>query len=104
MADKKLITCPHCLSEIPHGANVCRGCRAEISYGTPGIMMLLLFIVPIIISVFISSALNSVGFSSLPKIKMIIEICACIAMWFYAIKWSRKKYKERISFERIKNK
>ncbi len=29
------ITCPHCYSEVPRGAQVCRGCQAEIEYGMP---------------------------------------------------------------------
>ncbi|EEP7800063.1 hypothetical protein HCK70_002164 [Salmonella enterica] len=103
MADK-LITCPHCRSEIPHGANVCRGCQAEISYGTSGFMMLVLLICPLVIAAFLSSLLDAVGFSKLPNIKLAIEICACIAMWIYGIKWSQRKYKDRIRFERVKNK
>ncbi|ECH2288237.1 hypothetical protein FOE33_24415 [Salmonella enterica] len=103
MADK-LITCPHCRSEIPHGANVCRGCQAEISYGTSGFMMLVLLICPLVIAAFLSSLLDAVGFSKLPNIKLTIEICACIAMWIYGIKWSQRKYKDRIRFERVKNK
>ncbi|ELW2866014.1 hypothetical protein ABVL22_004300 [Salmonella enterica] len=103
MADK-LITCPHCRSEIPHGANVCRGCQAEISYGTSGFMMLVLLIGPLVIAGFLSSLLNAVGFSRLPNIKLIIEVCACIVLWIYGIKWSRRKYKDRIRFERVKNK
>lgn len=27
------ITCPHCLTDVKQGANVCVGCKAEIRYG-----------------------------------------------------------------------
>ncbi|MEI2606948.1 hypothetical protein V8O11_24710 [Erwinia aphidicola] len=39
MSEQNLITCSHCRSDIPRGANVCKGCRAEIKYGTPGLFM-----------------------------------------------------------------
>lgn len=29
------VTCPHCMNHVPWGARVCRGCHAEIEYGTP---------------------------------------------------------------------
>lgn len=35
MAHDHTVTCPHCLNNVPWGARVCRGCHAEISYGTP---------------------------------------------------------------------
>ena len=28
-----MMTCPHCGMQVPKGANVCRGCGAEIVYG-----------------------------------------------------------------------
>jgi hypothetical protein len=30
-----IVTCPHCMNQVPWGAHVCRGCQAEIQYGTP---------------------------------------------------------------------
>ncbi len=41
---KKMMDCPHCLSEIPYEANVCRGCQAEIKYGTLWVYILLGFL------------------------------------------------------------
>ncbi len=35
MSTNSTITCPHCMNNVPWGARVCRGCQAEISYGTP---------------------------------------------------------------------
>lgn len=34
------MTCSECRTDIPVGAKVCRGCHAEISYGTPGELLL----------------------------------------------------------------
>lgn len=36
------IECPHCRSEVPNGAKVCRGCQAEIEYGAPPFLYLIL--------------------------------------------------------------
>ncbi|BBH46896.1 hypothetical protein KU43P_33730 [Pseudomonas sp. KU43P] len=35
MTTGSTVTCPHCMNAVPWGASVCRGCQAEISYGTP---------------------------------------------------------------------
>lgn len=35
MANNHTVICPHCLNEVPWGAQVCWGCQAEVSYGTP---------------------------------------------------------------------
>ena len=29
----EVMTCPHCLSQVPRGATVCTGCQAEVEYG-----------------------------------------------------------------------
>jgi len=31
------LVCPHCLGGVPWSAKVCRGCQAEVDYGTPGL-------------------------------------------------------------------
>lgn len=36
------LVCPHCRGNVQHGATVCRGCQAEIDYGTPGAAFLIL--------------------------------------------------------------
>jgi len=40
----KHLTCPHCYAEVPHGARVCRGCHAEVEYGPPGWLIVVLLI------------------------------------------------------------
>ncbi|BBP01657.1 hypothetical protein [Sulfuriferula nivalis] len=42
------LICPHCHTEVPHGATVCRGCQAEVEYGVPGGVLIFLLIVAII--------------------------------------------------------
>jgi len=41
----KTLTCPHCHARVPHGATVCRGCKAELEYGTPAAAYLIPLIV-----------------------------------------------------------
>lgn len=43
--------CPHCHGTVSRGARVCRGCQAEIEYGTPPAYILFLLIFSVIIGV-----------------------------------------------------
>lgn len=36
------LLCPHCHGEVSHGAKVCRGCQAEIEYGCPPMLFVIL--------------------------------------------------------------
>lgn len=48
---ENMMTCPHCHTQVSHGAKVCRGCQAEIEYGTPNFIASIFFILSIIIGV-----------------------------------------------------
>lgn len=41
------VSCPHCMNNVPWGASVCRGCHAEISYGTPRASIVVFIIVSV---------------------------------------------------------
>ncbi|WP_162085402.1 hypothetical protein [Sulfuriferula nivalis] len=45
------LTCPHCHTELPHSANTCHGCQAEVEYGVPSSAFILLLITAIFIGV-----------------------------------------------------
>jgi len=63
-----LITCEHCRSEIPRGANVCRGCHAEIKYGPRPLFLWLSFLGPFAAGFFLCKFLHtylSIGDSAL---------------------------------------
>lgn len=49
MAANHTVTCPHCMNEVPWGAHVCRGCQAEIEYGTPRVVTAFLGILCLIV-------------------------------------------------------
>lgn len=52
------LTCPHCRSNIPYGAKVCKGCQAEIDYGTPPFAYLVLIAASIYAGMKTSSILS----------------------------------------------
>lgn len=56
----QVVQCPHCYSEVPHGAKVCRGCQAEIEYGAPPVAFLFVFIVSMFAGWFIGAASHSI--------------------------------------------
>jgi membrane protein implicated in regulation of membrane protease activity len=49
------MTCPHCHSHVPRGALVCTGCKAEIEYGAPGRIMMVIALVAAVIAGFLLS-------------------------------------------------
>lgn len=47
MQTNQTVSCPHCMNNVPWGASVCRGCHAEISYGTPQASIVVFIIVSV---------------------------------------------------------
>src|SRR5690606_9304522 len=83
------MTCPFCHNDVPRGAVVCRGCQAEIEYGTPRWALPLTFIVSVIMSI---AAGNLVGswFAWLS----FVAIAAAGLVFF------RKVFADRVNFAR----
>ena len=102
MAQERLITCSHCRSEIPHGANVCKGCRAEIKYGTPGLFMFVGFIIPLVVGFFPAKLwVVTLGFNE--TIAYFIWGVVTVVGWFLATKFCSKMFRNHVSFTRLKN-
>ncbi len=102
MNEEKLITCPHCRSEIPLGANVCRGCQAEITYRTPKFFIIIGFLLPIFFGWYISRySYEILGFNDL--ISKIFWVVITVMFWCIAYKICDYFFHERIHFERKKN-
>ncbi len=102
MTNQRLITCVHCRSDIPHGASVCKGCRAEIKYGTPGFFMLVGFILPIVVGWYAASyGIKSLGFNE--TVGYIIWSIITITGWFFATKICSSLFSNYVSFTRLKN-
>lgn len=100
MNEEFIIVCPHCHSEIPRGASVCRGCQAEIKYGRIGCMG---EIISVLLSYFLLFPIEKLLFSSEfqgpDKVYYIIGswlVCYLIAKYLFVARF----YKHRISFVR----
>ena len=50
--------CPHCYELVPTGAKVCKGCQAEIEYGTPGFIALIIFFISIVLGISASTLIE----------------------------------------------
>ncbi len=100
--DTPLITCPHCRSEIPHGANVCRGCRAEIKYGTPKFFIWLGLLLPIVVGYFIARFLHlTVGADE--TVAYVVWGIVTLAGWYGCIRVCKRLFKNYVSFIRQTN-
>lgn len=89
--NQKMMQCPHCMSEIPHGAKVCRGCQAEIEYGTPPV----LFLIYLGVSAYLG---YMVGTSTWTFLGWIVGVVLFIGL---AILSESKLFANRINFKRI---
>lgn len=84
------VTCPHCHSDVSFGAKVCKGCQAEIEYGCPPI----LFVILIIICAVIGYKVSDMTFTILGWI-------AGGGLFFAGVWKMNDVFKERVSFKRI---
>lgn len=102
MSNQNLITCSHCRSDIPRGANVCKGCRAEIKYGTPGLFMLLGLLLPVGAGLYTAKFLvTSLGFNE--TIAYVVWGAIALAGWYVAYKICHACFSDYVSFTRQKN-
>ena len=88
----KDLMCPHCHGTVPHGAKVCRGCQAEIEYGTPP----LLYLVLLIASIYLGYKSSHIWPVSLSFLSWVVGIGVFIvgAILF------EKIFKDRVVFDR----
>lgn len=87
------LVCPHCHGTVPHGASVCRGCNAEIEYGSPPIAFLLIAIV----SAFLGFKTYSIVPESLRFIAWVVGISCFVASSILL----NKMFNDRVIFKRI---
>jgi hypothetical protein len=84
------VTCPHCHGAVSHGAKVCRGCQAEVEYGPPPFLYLVLLIISMILGFKVSAIL--------PEFFGWVVAIACFASGLIGL---NKFFKKRINFKRI---
>jgi hypothetical protein len=82
--------CPHCHTNVPHGARVCTGCQAEIEYGTP----LAAFLIAFLASGFLGW---KIGAATYPVLGWILFGVLLAGGWY--VSW--RIFKDRINFKRI---
>ena len=84
------VVCPHCRTNVPHGARVCTGCQAEVEYGTPP--------AAIVFSFFIAAFLGWwTGSATHPIVGWLVFALALGG----AIYGCSQLFKDRINFKRI---
>jgi hypothetical protein len=97
---KKLI-CPHCHARVPNGATVCRGCKAEIEYGTPGGAQL----VPWVLSAIATYLVLYVLHAWLHVSSIIVFWIVGLAFFIGVLGWVglvlEKRYANRVVFHRF---
>lgn len=87
------IKCPHCYEIVPRGARVCKGCQAEIDYGTPSFIAMLSLIVSVVLGFIASGMIDGgngyLGFG--------VGIVSMIAMFLC----TEKIFSKRVKFKRV---
>ena len=86
------LKCPHCFGGVPYGASVCRGCQAEVEYGTPTTF--------VIFSIFAAIILACAASIFLPSIIPYRGISTFVLTIVLAIIFARNVFKDRIAFLR----
>jgi hypothetical protein len=86
------LVCPHCYTEVPRGASVCRGCQAEIEYGTPAAAIVAVAIASLFL------AIKTVAFipDSLSFLPWVVGIGSFIAGSIFCFRF----YEDRVVFRR----
>ncbi len=87
------LICPHCHGSVPHGANVCRGCQAELEYGIPDFA----HIVPFTAGIFLGMSTAVLMPDSLSFIGWITGIGGVIGGYVLL----NRIFSDRVNFKRI---
>jgi amino acid transporter len=89
------------MSNVPVGARVCRGCQAEIDYGTPlyavGILAVLTLIAGLFVIRFVHNALAITNTTFL----WIVFCTTVVAGAVLSVKVCKRRYKNKSRFKRI---
>jgi hypothetical protein len=90
MSDGPHYTCPHCHTQVPHGAKVCTGCQAEVEYGAPKEALMAVFVVAIIAGVYLGNRTSAImGWITFG----VLLVGGCIGCF--------KVFANRVNFKRI---
>jgi len=97
----KNLTCPHCHARVPRGATVCRGCKAELEYGTPA----WLYLFPFVIATFAAPYTVAFAYRWLhirsENVCLIIGLTTFIGVMGYLCSLLNKLFSNRVVFRRF---
>jgi hypothetical protein len=85
-----VLTCPHCHTQVSFGAHVCTGCHAEVYYGPPRAMRVLLGFTALFIAFFIGYLTNFI-------VGVIAFVAVKVGGWRYLL----SMYRDRSEFIRL---
>lgn len=84
------VVCPHCHTNVPLRARVCTGCHAEVEYGTPRLVLLILI-----------SVAAAVGITIGTSTHLVVGLAVFILLSVGLVNGCDKFFKDRVSFKRI---
>lgn len=88
------LTCPHCRNNVPRGATVCSGCQAEVEYGTPQAMFVIVLIIAAVVGVKVG-----IWFSSVSWLGWVAAAAVTVGGFIAC----GKLFKDRVNFKRVYN-
>ncbi|MCE2594425.1 hypothetical protein K6Y31_06320 [Motilimonas cestriensis] len=86
------LTCPHCHNSVPRGATVCSGCQAEVEYGSPQAMFIIILIIAAAAGIKVG-----IWFSSASWLGWVVAVAVVIG----GMVVSGRLFKDRVNFKRV---
>ncbi|WP_118184222.1 hypothetical protein [Paraburkholderia phosphatilytica] len=85
------LICPHCHHHVPRGVHICRECHAEIEYGTPPTLILLVLMAATFVGIEVSALTALPWLGIVAAAGVIGGLCA----------WFARLFRNRVVFNRI---
>jgi len=86
------LVCPHCRSDVPRGARVCTGCKAEVEYGASPRAT--------IQAALAAAVLAGLLFTQIPHVPWWVAVLAAVGAFFGATYLYATYFADRIVFYR----
>lgn len=89
MPEDSYLICPHCRTRVPHGANVCTGCQAEVEYGAPPAAVLAVLIIAGVVGFWVGShTMTWLGWTTF-VVALLVGIGGCFSMFEHRVYFKR---------------
>ena len=100
MSLQQTLICPHCMSQVPRGAHVCRGCQAEVHYGAPRWVSILCAILSVIGGWWVVKAIHMLGLTHSATLWILFAVFA-LALKIWSGRLCKRFYADRTVFRRL---